>query len=62
MYYRADEDKYGNMYKIVYVTMNSTYNKLTCFKVPGIEDAPVVVQSILPNITAYNVSIITLGG
>ncbi len=56
MFYRGDEDKFGNMYKVVYVTMNSTLNKQTCFKLPGVEEEPVLVQSILPNITNFKVS------
>ncbi len=60
IYYREDEQKYGNVYKTVYVTMNDTYNKPTCFKLPGSKDAPVTVQDILPNITQYQVRIMFL--
>ena len=60
MYYRADEKENGVMYKRVYVTVNDTYNTLTCFKIPGSADAPVSVQSILPNMTAYSVSTIVI--
>ena len=55
IYYRGDMGKYGTMYKIVPVTMNSTYNKMTCFKVPGYEEAPVTAVSVLPDISMYNV-------
>lgn len=44
------------MYKIVYETINNTYNVRTCFKIPGVPGAPVTVQDTLPDGELYQVS------
>ena len=47
----------GRMFKIVPVTINSSYyGKETCFTVKGFDEAPIDVQPVLPNITLYSVS------
>ena len=50
------EGTYGTMYKIVPETTKDFANKKTCFKVPGMNGAEVMPQTILPNASLYSVS------
>ena len=43
------------MYKIVPMTTENVTNQITCFKVEGLHDAPIVPQGVLPNATLYQV-------
>ena len=45
----------GTMYKIVPMTTNNFTNQITCFKVPGVPDSPVVAQGVVPNASLYQV-------
>ena len=53
--YRGDVGDYGTLYKTVPVTMNDTYNVMTCYALPGDKDQPVVPQTVLPDPTLYEV-------
>ena len=50
-----DEGDYGQMYKIVPMTNDSVTNEITCFKIPGVSEAPVMPQGVLPNGSLYTV-------
>ena len=45
----------GTLFKIVYMSTEEVISKMTCFKIPGFNDAPVVPQGVLPNISLYEV-------
>lgn len=45
----------GVMYKIVPMTTNNVTNQITCFKVPGLSESPVLPQGVLPNSSLYKV-------
>ena len=45
------------MYKIVPVTTEAVANKITCFKIDGFKESPVVPQGVLPNVTLYKVCV-----
>jgi hypothetical protein len=47
---------FGTMRKIVPVTTKDDVNKLSCFEVKGTQESPVSPQSIVPDLTAFNVS------
>ena len=53
---RKQDGSNGTMYKIVPMTTDNVTNQITCFKVEGDPDAPVVPQGVLPNATLYQVS------
>lgn len=53
--YRGDVGDYGTLYKTVPVTMNDTYNVMTCYALAGDKDQPVVPQTVLPDPTLYEV-------
>lgn len=56
-YYLAVPGASGIMYKIVPETTNSSYtNVMTCFAIPGDQEAPVAVQQVLPDLSQYTVS------
>lgn len=44
------------MYKIVPMTTNNVTNQITCFKIEGASEAPVMPQGVLPNASLYVVS------
>jgi hypothetical protein len=46
---------YGTMFKTVPETTQSFANRMTCFKIPGAKEAPVVAQGILPDLSNYKV-------
>ncbi|XP_003387854.1 PREDICTED: digestive cysteine proteinase 1-like [Amphimedon queenslandica] len=51
--YRGDDGDYGTLYKTVPVTMNDTYNVMTCYALAGSSDQPVLPQTVLPDPTLY---------
>ena len=53
----SNDGQYGTQYKIVPETTQNFTNRVTCFKIPGMQGAAVMPQGVLPNITAYNVSV-----
>ena len=52
---RKEDGSNGTMYKIVPMTTDNVTNQITCFKVEGYPDAPVVPQGVLPNASLYQV-------
>ena len=53
--YRADQPKYGNIYKISPTTLDDKGPNTTCFNVSGEKAMPVEIQGILPNLTNFKV-------
>lgn len=51
-----NDGTYGTMYTIVPETTQDFANRMTCFKVPGMEGGEVMPQTILPNASLYTVS------
>ena len=57
MVYNIGQDgAYGRIYKIVPETTQDFANRKTCFKVPGVNGAPIAAQGILPDLSNYQVS------
>lgn len=52
---RADIKPYGASYRICPETTETQLNVLTCFEVNGTKDAPVAVQTVLPDLTNFEV-------
>lgn len=50
---RADIGSYGTVFKTVPETTQDFANRMTCFKVPGSQDAKVTAQGLLPDPTNY---------
>ena len=61
MIYHGNEGDYGTLYKLVPESINGTnVNPNACFKLPGIKEAPVVPQTVLPDISLYKVYVLTI--
>lgn len=56
MIFRGGDGDYGTLYKTIPVTMNDTYNVMTCYALAGSSDQPVVPQTVLPDPTLYKVN------
>ena len=52
---RKTDGRHGTMYKIVPMTTNNVSNQITCFRVPGHSESPVVPQGVVPNASLYKV-------
>ncbi|XP_013412168.1 digestive cysteine proteinase 2-like [Lingula anatina] len=50
---RGDVGPYGSSFKIAYMTTDTVMNKKSCFQVNGTSDSPVKSQSILPDLTGF---------
>ena len=57
---RQKSESFGMLYKIVPVTNNTVTNQITCFKVEGERDSPVLPQGVLPNASLYKVQCVLL--
>lgn len=53
---RPDVGDFGTMFKIVPYTDKKVTNVLTCFQVPGVKEAKVTAQGVLPDVSLYSVS------
>lgn len=53
---RGDMGDYGTVFKTIPETTKEFANRITCFKVPGVKEAPVTAQGILPDLSMYTVS------
>lgn len=61
MIYLSNEGDFGTLYKLVPETINNTeVNINACFKLPGIKEAPVVPQTVLPDISLYKVYVLII--
>ena len=49
---------YGHSYKVVPMTTEKFLNVLHCFVSDGAESYPVKPQSVLPDVSAFNVSLL----
>ena len=54
-YQRADGKPYGASYRICPETTETQLNVMSCFQVNGTKDAPVVIQTVLPSLTNFEV-------
>ena len=52
---RADEKPYGTNYRVCPETTETQMNVQACFAVNGTVDAPVTIQTVLPNLTNFKV-------
>ncbi len=52
-YQLTNEGQFGTMLKVVPMTDENVMNQINCFAVNGSHDAPVTVQSILPDLTDF---------
>ena len=52
-YQLKGDGQYGKMLKVIPITDEKVRNQINCFAVPGSKDAPVDVQSILPDLTGF---------
>ncbi|XP_011660799.2 crustapain [Strongylocentrotus purpuratus] len=53
VYFRGDEKDYGNLYKISPATLKGIASLESCFLIPGEKGAPVMPQSMLPDLTGF---------
>lgn len=56
-YQLPKQGQFGTSLKIAPMTTDSVTNVETCFKVDGESATPIAVQSILPNLTNFKVSV-----
>lgn len=52
----SKDGQYGTSYKIVPETTQNFTNRITCFKIPGMQGGPVMPQGVLPDTTNFTVS------
>lgn len=52
---RADVKPYGASYRICPETTETQLNVMSCFEVNGTKDAPVAIQTVLPDLTNFEV-------
>lgn len=57
---RADVGSFGATYKIAFMTNYQVTNQLSCFGMNGSKDFPVEMQTILPDTTNMNVSLVVV--
>ena len=50
------DGQYGTQYKIVPETTQNFTNRITCFRIPGMKEGPVMPQGVLPDTTNFTVS------
>ncbi|XP_067948053.1 digestive cysteine proteinase 2-like [Watersipora subatra] len=51
---RGDVGEYGGTYKVAYMTNQTNYNYKRCFQTEGSQDAPVEAQTVLPDLTDFD--------
>jgi len=51
-------DDYGHTYKVVPMSTENFLNVLHCFVSDGAESYPVKPQTVLPDVSAFNVSLL----
>ena len=54
----STDGQFGTTYKIIPETTQNFTNRVTCFKIPGMQGAAVMPQGVLPNISNYKVSVL----
>jgi len=54
----STDGQFGTQYKIVPETTQNFTNRITCFKIPGMQGAAVMPQGVLPDISKYKVSVL----
>ena len=52
---RADVKPYGTNYRICPETTETQLNVRSCFQVNGTKDAPVAIQTVLPDLSKFKV-------
>ena len=53
---RQDQEQYGASYKVAPMSNYKVMNKMSCFLVKGVSEAPVEIQATLPNLTNFQVN------
>ena len=57
---RGDVGNYGASYKIVFMTNYQVTNQLSCFRMNGSSDFRIKTQTIFPDTTNMNVSLVVI--